>query len=346
MIKPRRPVAAAHAYGSTDPWEKAHVPVHRQGLCETLLAMSFSSKPPPSQRPGHALLPWYGALVLLAALFWACYSFFVQTKLGQWIDEAALLGGEAFLAADKARAPALAFLDYMPAASALLAGGFLLFALVRRRDFLRPTVAGALLLGAAGSTQLLKHVVLVRPDLNISGASMNSFPSGHTAFAAAAMAAIFIIAPVAHRPPVALLGWAYAAVAGASTLVLGWHRPSDVIAAYLVVAWWSVLAGLFLRHAHGSGPGPRTAAGCRSVPERLLRGLAAVGAVAAAAALGLALAMEHPAIGTVRDGPLFLFLAVGLVLVLGTAMVTGWFVLGLFARYGAPIRRRLVRGMK
>ncbi len=309
--------------------------------------MSFSSKPPPNQSTGSALLPWYGALVLLAALFWACYSFFVMTKLGQWIDEAALLGGEAFLAADKTRGPALAFLDHMPAASALLAGGFILFALLRRRDFLRPAVAGALLLGAAGSTQLLKHVLLVRPDLNISGASMNSFPSGHTTFAAAAMAAIFIVAPVAHRPPVALLGWAYAAVAGASTLVLGWHRPSDVLAAYLVVAWWSVLAGLFLRHAHGSGPGPRTAAaGSRSVPERLLRASAVVGAVAAAAALGLALAMDHPAIGTVGNGALFVFLAVGLALVLGTAMVTGWFIHELFARYGAPIRRRLVRGMK
>lgn len=296
---------------------------------------------------GRTLIPWYGALVLLGALFWAAYSFFVHTKLGQWIDEAALLGGQAFLAADKTRRPALAFLDYMPAASALLAGGFILFALLRRRDFLRPAVAGVLLLGATGTTQLLKHVLLTRPDLNISAASVNSFPSGHTTFAAAAMAAIFIVVPVMHRPPVALLGWTYAALAGASTLVLGWHRPGDVIAAYLVVAWWSVAAGLFLRHAHGSEVDRRKhSAAPRSLSERMLGFLAWAGAVAVAAAMGLALLLPHPVIGTVGDRSLFLFLAVGLALVLGTAMVVGWLVFELFARYGSPIRRRLVRGMK
>jgi membrane-associated phospholipid phosphatase len=285
--------------------------------------------------------------MLLAAAFWTCYSFFVNTKLGQWIDEAALLGGEAFLAADKTRGPALAFLDHMPSASALLAAGFILFALVRRRDVVRPLVAGALLLGATGSTQLLKHVVLERPDLNISAASMNSFPSGHTTFAAAAMAAIFIVTPDAHRPLLALLGWGYAAIAGASTLVLGWHRPSDVIGAYLVVAWWSVLAGLFLRHVHGSSAVPQAAGNdARPAPERFLRFLAILGALAVAGALSLALAMPHPAIGSVGNVQLLLFLAVGLILVLGTAVVAGLFVHVLFARYGAPIRRGFVRGMK
>ena len=308
--------------------------------------MTPSTQHAPTAAPGRALWPWYGALVLLAAAFWACFSFFVETKLGQWIDEAALLGGQAFLAADKTRGPALAFLDHMPAASALLAGGFILFALVRRRDFLRPMVAGALLLGAAGTTQVLKHVVLERPDLNISAAAMNSFPSGHTTFAAAAMAAIFIVTPDAHRPLLALLGWGYAAIAGASTLVLGWHRPSDVIAAYLVVALWSVLAGLFLRHAHGSSAAPVPSGhGPLPAPERFLRSLAILGAASVAGALALALAMPHPAIGTVGSGQLLLFLAVGLALVLGTAMVAGLFVHVLFARYGAPIRRRL-RGMK
>lgn len=309
--------------------------------------MSFSSKQSSSRSPVQSIVPWYVALVLLAAVFWACYRFFIHTKLGQWIDEAALLGGETFLKADKARGPALAFLDYMPVASALLAGIFILIAVLRRRDVLQPAVAGALLLGATGSTQLFKHVVLDRPDLNISGASMNSFPSGHTTFAAAAMAAIFIVAPMDKRPPMALLGWLYAAIAGASTLVLGWHRPSDVIGAYLVVAWWSVLAGLFLRHAHGNDP-DRAPSAFRPNPlsQTLLRFLAATGALAAAAALALAAVMPHPAIGTLQKGPLLVFLAVGLVLIIGMAMATGLFVHELFSRYGAPIRRRLVRGMK
>ena len=180
--------------------------------------MSSEDLAPTVPRGPAGVLPWYAAMAALAVAFIACYVFFVRTRLGQWIDDAALLGGQAFLAADATRKPALAFLDYMPAFSAVLSGAVLLWALVRRRDFMRPVIAGLSILGASGTTQLLKHVVLERPDLNISGATVNSFPSGHTTFAAAAMMSIFLVSPAARRPLVALGGWAYAAVAGASTL--------------------------------------------------------------------------------------------------------------------------------
>lgn len=322
-------------------WDKRHVSCRWSRKYDTLMAMRSSISPPPVASAGRALFLWCGALVLVAAAFGVTFEFFVRTKLGQWIDEAALLGGQAFLAADKPRASALAFLDHMPAVSALLAGGFVLIALIRRRDFLRPGVALMMMLGATGSTQLLKHVLLERPDLNISAASVNSFPSGHTTFAAASMAAIFIVSPLAHRSWVALLGWIYAAIAGASTLVLGWHRPSDVIAAYLVVAWWCMVAGLFLHRLHGKPEAPQDAE--RIIPSaagRLLMFAGVAGAIVVVLFLGAALSMPHPVIGSLGSVQLLFFLVVGLALILGSAMLVGMLVHGIFNRYGAPIRFR------
>lgn len=312
--------------------------------------MDSEDMAPAEPRVRTGLLPWYLAMAALAAAFIACYVFFVRARLGQWIDDAALLGGQAFLAADATRKPALAFLDHMPAFSAVLSGSVLLWALVRRRDFLRPVVAGLGILGASGTTQLLKHVVLERPDLNISGATVNSFPSGHTTFAAAAMMSIFLVSPAARRPLVALGGWSYAAVAGASTLVLGWHRPSDVVAAYLVVAFWTLLAGLFLHHLHGpaapGGPSGTGGSDGSGTAERILAWCAWAGTLAFTAGLVVALLLPHPRITEVSDPDLLVFLGSGLALILGSAFLAGHLVLRMFSRYGAPIRFNPDLGMK
>ncbi|MGL3806848.1 phosphatase PAP2 family protein [Paeniglutamicibacter sp. R2-26] len=309
--------------------------------------MDSEDMAPAEQRVRAGLLPWYLSMAALAAAFIACYVFFVRTRLGQWIDDAALLGGQAFLAADATRKPALAFLDHMPAFSAVLSGAVLLWALFRRRDFVRPVVAGLGILGASGTTQLLKHVVLERPDLNISGATVNSFPSGHTTFAAAAMMSIFLVSSAARRPLVALGGWSYAAVAGASTLVLGWHRPSDVVAAYLVVAFWTLLAGLFLRHLHGpAAPGGTAGTGGSGRAERILAWCATAGTLAFTAGLVVALQLPHPRITEVSTPDLLVFLGSGLALILGSAFLAGYLVLRLFSRYGAPIRFNPDLGMK
>ena len=286
-------------------------------------------------------------MTALVTAFVACYAFFVQSRLGQWIDEVALLGGQAFLKADATRKPALAFLDYMPAVSAGIAAIVLFLALIRRKDFARPIIAGLSILGAAGTSQLLKHVFLERPDLNISAATGNSFPSGHTTFAAAAMMSLFLVAPLAKRPLVALIGWSYAAIAGASTLVLGWHRPSDVVAAYLVSAFWVLLAGLLLRHWHGptDQPSNQPAYGA-GLCQRLLGSFAALGAVGVSASMILVLALPHPKISEVTHTGLLVFLGAGLVLIVGTAFVLGYLVLMLFTHFGSPIRFRSERGMK
>ena len=74
----------------------------------------------------------------------------------------------------------------------------------------------------------------------------NSLPSGHTTVAASVAVALVLVLPPKARAFAAVVGAAYAAVAGVATLSAGWHRPSDAVAAFLVVGVWAALAGLLL----------------------------------------------------------------------------------------------------
>jgi hypothetical protein len=113
-------------------------------------------------------------------------------------------------------------------------------ALVRRRWELAVQVA-VLVIGANGTTRLLKLVVLQRPHLQ-PGVGDNTLPSGHTTAAASVSAALLFVVPPRARPWVAGLGGAYTAATGVSTLIGRWHRPSDAVAATLVVLAWTAVA--------------------------------------------------------------------------------------------------------
>lgn len=114
-------------------------------------------------------------------------------------------------------------------------------ALLRRRWVLALQV-GVLVAGANLTTQVLKHQVLVKPDLGVPLETPgNSLPSGHTTVAASVAVALLLVVPRRQRPLVAVLGAGYTTATGVSTLVGRWHRPSDVIAAVLVVLAWTAL---------------------------------------------------------------------------------------------------------
>lgn len=194
--------------------------------------------------PNPAL--WIFGMLSVAGAFAAAYWGFVLTATGQLADDNALRGAVDYLAADSARRPALAFLGEMPAVSAGIGALALLAAAIARRGVFAPAVAGLAFAAAVASTQVLKHFILDRPDKNISEASVNSFPSGHTTFAAASMVAVFLVTSPRWRPLVAALGGLYAALAGVATFVLGWHRPADILAAYLVAVFWGLLGGLVI----------------------------------------------------------------------------------------------------
>jgi membrane-associated phospholipid phosphatase len=179
----------------------------------------------------------------LAALAVACalglvvaYVVFVRTHTGQRIDEAALHGRLASLHARQAADQLLTTISVgsLALALVLLAGQ----ALLRRRVALA-VVAVAVVLGAVTLTEVLKHLVLVRPELVATALDRNSFPSGHTTTAFAVGVAAALAAPPRWRRVVAAGALLYGTAIGIATIAAGWHRPSDVAGALLVTTGWA-----------------------------------------------------------------------------------------------------------
>jgi hypothetical protein len=90
---------------------------------------------------------------------------------------------------------------------------------------------------------------------------------------------LVLVAPPALRWLAAAVGSAYAIGVGVAVILLGWHRPSDVLGAYLVTVAWTALvaAGLVTAHdAGGLAPRRRRHPGGERIAVALAGGLAAV----------------------------------------------------------------------
>ncbi|MCX4471293.1 phosphatidylglycerophosphatase B [Micromonospora sp. MW-13] len=190
---------------------------------------------------------WLVVLALAQAVaFVVVWRAALHTELGQWVDTVALTGNR--IGQDRIAEPVNRVLNTMSALSLLVATAVIGFiALIRRRVALAIT-ATLLIAGANATTQLLKYV-LDRPEYGIDperAVAGNSLPSGHTAVAASVALALILVLPRTVRVLGAFVGAGYAAVAGVATLSAGWHRPSDAVAAFLVVGVWAALAGLLL----------------------------------------------------------------------------------------------------
>lgn len=210
----------------------------------------------PANRPGEEQghhLPSTGilmrhvmALLFLGLSLYGAFAFFIYTTTGQQVDEQAYT--EYANQFKSYRGPTLTALDSLPAAVGVIAVLGLIAVLIWKHRFL-PSLIGVLV-GAAAvtSTYLLKHYLIVKPDLDVQEALSNSAPSGHTTFAAAAGAALFLAAPRFLRPTVALCAALATCLTGASTIINGWHRPADVVTAILVTAIWTVVGMGVLRY--------------------------------------------------------------------------------------------------
>lgn len=199
-------------------------------------------RPAPTAR--QALAHVLGAVLLFGAA-WVVGAVALTTTTGQWLDELAFQQAKSAFPELSVRAQRL--LDLVPWAVGAVSAVCLAVLAVRSRR-LAPAVTGAAVVVLSNLTvQLLKRVVLEKPDLGVQETAVNSFPSGHTAAAAAAAAVVLLAAPARSRPVVALLGAGATTATGVATLLNGWHRPSDVVAALLVVAGWTALGGLVLR---------------------------------------------------------------------------------------------------
>ena len=181
------------------------------------------------------------ATVACVAALAATYFFFVRTTTGQFIDESALV--EAVALSGTAGKAATKLLDWLPALSVVIASIVVVFVTIVRRRWAAAGIAIAACVGANVATQILKDLVPVRPYRGIETLELNSLPSGHTTMAASAAAAVFLMVSPRWRPLAGFLGGSFAVATGVSTLINQWHRPADVVAAFLVVGAFMLPAG-------------------------------------------------------------------------------------------------------
>lgn len=180
---------------------------------------------------------------------------FLTWPAGQRIDETALTG--AVIGRGHIREGALSLLQLVSVVGLALATvAIVVLACLRRRLDL---AVGAVVIvaGSNVTTQVLKYAVLDRPDVGVETRLVNSLPSGHTTVAVSLAVALVLVTAAGVRALAALIGTAVATAMGVATLALGWHRPSDAVAAVFVVGVWAGLvaaAGGLRRRREPSAP--------------------------------------------------------------------------------------------
>jgi len=176
------------------------------------------------------------ALVLLA---WAA----IFSTTGQTIDRAAM---NSVGSSTTTMTTLLGGLGTVTAGTAALGLALCVLMAISRRRIAHALGAVAIVGGANVTTQLLKHQLIERPDLGVGYSLHNSLPSGHTTVVLSLVVAALLVAPHRARLAIASAGALATTVTGASTVVAEWHRPSDVLAALLVVPIWAALVVLVL----------------------------------------------------------------------------------------------------
>ncbi|WP_203705813.1 phosphatase PAP2 family protein [Asanoa iriomotensis] len=193
------------------------------------------------------------AAAACAVAFGVAWLLFVRTAPGQWIDgvllpraqwgggyvQETILLGPASLVLKRFGNPLLLGLVMV----AIIAVG----ALTRR--IWAALAAVAVFACSAGAAGFVKQF-LDRPELGVaSSTTHNSFPSGHVAAAAALLLGILLVAPPRLRWWLAVPGTTGVSVIGAATMILGWHRFSDVVGSLLLVGTIFCLAAAALTRA-------------------------------------------------------------------------------------------------
>ncbi|MBT0993261.1 phosphatase PAP2 family protein [Cellulomonas sp. DKR-3] len=270
---------------------------------------------------------------------WALWRVFVDTEDGQLV-EAAVLDGARYGRTDLWRVAEKVLDVVSVGAIAIVLLVAIVIAVVRRRWELAVQVA--IVAGGANiTTQLVKYALLPRPDHGITlGSQDNSLPSGHTTAAMSIAVVLLLVVPARARPPVAVIGAGYTAATGIATLVGRWHRPSDVLAAVLVVLAWTAatcaVTALWparAREDRFEGPPP-----ARVSRNAVLAGLITLGVGAGVVAL-VALRQTYDALPVV-EGREALLVAYGGG-VAATVWASSWaFAVILALRAGASLRLR------
>jgi membrane-associated phospholipid phosphatase len=261
-------------------WKPIEVWTRPRG-CGRALLVTFA---PVRDRAGGFLAGWLLVVAAAqAAAFVLVWRFFVGTEHGQLLDTVALTGntvGRRHI--DDLVGSVLNAMSVAALVVTTVAIGFI--ALIRGRVALA-VVATLFIAGANASAQGLKYAIH-RPDFGVdperAGAG-NSLPSGHAAVAMSFAVALVLVLPPRMRGAGAVFGAGYTALVGVATLSAGWHRPSDAVAAMLVVGAWAAAAGFLLVGARRRastvdlGDQHRFAARALALGGLVLLGVAALG---------------------------------------------------------------------
>ena len=253
------------------------------------------------------IVGWFALLTAACALGTViAFLIAIRTAEGQRLDDAAR-GRLSPFDEPRAYSATESLLDTISVSSLALFGlAIMAIALIRGRPRLA-VGAGIVVLGANITTQFLKSI-LDRPDLvNGLGPSPGAFPSGHTTVAMSLAMALVLVAPPALRWLAAVAGCGYAAVVGMSVLALDWHRPSEVIAAYLVCVGWAAAVTAVLVAVSGLR---ELGAGGTSVATRAGAVAAVVVGVVFVVVVGIALQRRLDVIDFVGDSTSFAAAAV------------------------------------
>jgi membrane-associated phospholipid phosphatase len=169
----------------------------------------------------------------------------VRTTRGQRLDDAALLGRN--VATPRAVHVARLAIGTVSVTSLAIAVIVLVIVAFGRGRPRLALVVGAATVGANVTSEVLKHNVLTRPILLVHAPiAFNTYPSGHSTVAMSVSVAAMLVVSRRWRGTVAIVGLSYAIAVGGGTMVVGWHRPSDVIAGFAVAIGWGAAAALVL----------------------------------------------------------------------------------------------------
>ena len=185
---------------------------------------SSPAAPRASGRDSRRALAGGSAFILVA------YVLGVLSGTGRRLDSAVLVDADTL--SWVVRDPVHALLDWVTVPACGLVTAIVAIAYVRAGRRLDALRAVALVVGAEVLTQAVK-LVLPRPG------GENTLPSGHeTLVAAVALVVVLAIRP-ARRRAAGVVAATVVVLAAVGTFVIGWHRPSDVVAALGVaaVAW-------------------------------------------------------------------------------------------------------------
>lgn len=233
----------------------------RASLTSSTSSKSRSSRSSRAGRAGHAAAPMSESLndPLLSSPRWsarilclllgvgflaaagAVWLAFVRTITGQQYDEIVWSSFSHFIPQALRQVTLFFVSNYVTIAFVVvICLVSFITALVRKRWelFAQLVVFGLVcLVGGWGLKRVLPRPHLARQ----MAAPANSSPSGHSVAAMAAALMLVMAVGLAWRWVASLIGWAFALLVGCSVVYGKWHRPSDVLVAFLFVTGIALL---------------------------------------------------------------------------------------------------------